>query len=94
MWEKTTPSTELPLDFRAGIGPLQLGDVLVLTLDHMGTPLKDSKIGLRHVLRLSKLGLEPKFNDAGAFGRFGKRGQTDRQDSCFINIDAASSRQT
>ena len=29
MWENTTPSTELPRDFCAGIGPLQLGVVLV-----------------------------------------------------------------
>ena len=30
MWENTTPSTELPRDFCAGIGPLQLGVVLVI----------------------------------------------------------------
>ena len=30
VWENSTPSTELPLDFCAGIGPLQLGVVLVL----------------------------------------------------------------
>ena len=60
----------------------------------MGTPplkMKISKIGLRHVLSWSKLGLEPKFHDPGTFGGFGKRGQTDRQthiqDSCFISID-------
>ena len=29
VWENTTPSPELPRDFRAGIGPLQLGVVLV-----------------------------------------------------------------
>ena len=29
MWENTTPSTELPRDFCAGIGMLQLGVVLV-----------------------------------------------------------------
>ena len=29
MWENMTPSTELPHDFCAGIGPLQLGVVLV-----------------------------------------------------------------
>ena len=29
MWENTTPSTELPRDFCARIGPLQLGVVLV-----------------------------------------------------------------
>ena len=29
MWENTTPSTELPRDFCAGISPLQLGVVLV-----------------------------------------------------------------
>ena len=32
MWENMTPSTELPRDFCAGIGPLQLGVVLVLLL--------------------------------------------------------------
>ena len=31
MWENMTPSTELPHDFCAGIGPLQLGVVLVTT---------------------------------------------------------------
>ena len=53
----------------------------------MGTPLKIkiSKIGLRHVLSWPKLGLEPKFHDAGTFGGFGK--QTHRQNSCFISID-------
>ena len=30
VWENTTPSTELPCDFCPGIGPLQLGVVLVL----------------------------------------------------------------
>ena len=30
MWENTTPSTELLRDFCAGIGPLQLGVVLVV----------------------------------------------------------------
>ena len=49
--------------------------------------IKISKIGLRHVLSWPKLGLEPKFHDPGTFGGFGKRGQTDRQDSCFISID-------
>ena len=43
--------------------------------------IKISKIGLRHVLSWSKLGLEPNF------GGFGKRGQTHIQDSCFISID-------
>ena len=32
MWENTTPGTELPSIFCAGIGPLQLGVVLVLPL--------------------------------------------------------------
>ena len=32
VWEDTTPCTELPKDFCAGIGPLQLGVVLVLFL--------------------------------------------------------------
>ena len=35
MWENTTPSTELPRDFCAGIGPLQLGVVLVKTFFYM-----------------------------------------------------------
>ena len=30
VWGNTTPSTELPRDFCAGIGPLQLGVVLVI----------------------------------------------------------------
>jgi hypothetical protein len=41
--------------------------------------IKISKIGLRHVLSWSKLGLEPKFHDPGTFGGFGKRGQTHTQ---------------
>ena len=41
--------------------------------------IKISKIGLRHVLSWSKLGLEPKFHDIGTFGGFGKRGHTHRQ---------------
>ena len=44
-------------------------------------------MGLRHVLSWPKLGLEPKFHDPGTFGGFGKREQTDTQDSCFISID-------
>ena len=32
VWENTTPSTELPRDFCAGTGPLQLGVVLVFYL--------------------------------------------------------------
>ena len=32
--ENTTPSTELPRDFCAGIGPLQLGVVLVSFIGH------------------------------------------------------------
>ena len=52
-----------------------------------GPPLKIkiSKIGLRHVSSWPKL--VPKFHDPGTFGGFGKRGQTHRQDSCFISID-------
>ena len=30
---------------------------------------------------------EPRFHDPGTFGGFGKREQTDIQDSCFISID-------
>ena len=46
-----------------------------------------SKFGLRHVLSWPKLGLGPKFHDPGSFGGFGKRGQTNKQGSCFISID-------
>ena len=38
--------------------------------------MKNSKIGLRHVLSWPKLGLEPKFHDPGTFGGFGKREQS------------------
>ena len=31
--------------------------------------------------------LETKSHESGTFGGFGKRGETDRQDSCFISID-------
>ena len=33
--------------------------------------------GLRHILNWSNLGIEPKFHDAGTFGGFGRRAQTD-----------------
>ena len=46
--------------------------------------MKNSKIGLRHVLSRPKLCLESKFNDPGTFGSFGKCGHTNTQDSCFI----------
>ena len=51
--------------------------------------MKYSKIGLRHVLSWPKLlvGLEPKFHETGTLNGFGKREQTDKQDSCFISID-------
>ena len=32
LWENTTPSTELPRDFCAGFGSLQLGVVLVIII--------------------------------------------------------------
>ena len=32
MWENTNPSTELPRDFCAGIGPLQFGVVLLFLI--------------------------------------------------------------
>ena len=38
MWENTTPSTELPRDFCAEIGPLQLGAVLVHDYNHSKSP--------------------------------------------------------
>ena len=31
------------------------------------------EIGLRHVLSWPKIGVEPKFHEAGGFGGFGKR---------------------
>ena len=49
--------------------------------------MKNLKIGLRHVLSWPKLGLEPKCHDPGPFDGFVKRGQTHRQNSCFISID-------
>ena len=45
------------------------------------------KIGLRSDLCWPKVGLETKFHEPGTLGGFGKREQTDRQDSCFISID-------
>merc|ERR1712244_105696 len=45
----------------------------------MGDPplkIKISKIGLRHVLSWTKLGLESKFHESGTFGGFGKRRQS------------------
>ena len=58
-----------------------------LTLDHMGTPpplkIKILKIGPRHVLIWPKLFLEAKFHEPGTFGGFGKRDQTNPQDSCI-----------
>ena len=42
---------------------------LILTLDHIGgLKIEILKFGLRHVLSLSKLGLEPTFNEAETFG--------------------------
>ena len=48
------------------------------------------EIGHRHVLSWPKVGLEPKFHYPGTFGGFGKRAQTDRQDSCFTSIGAVN----
>ena len=56
----------------------------------MGTPLKNQnfeKPFFLHVRRDQKIGPEPKCHDAWTFGGFGKRRHTDKQDSCFINID-------
>ena len=41
--------------------------------------IKISKIGIRHVLSWPKLGLQPKLQDPGTFGGFGKRYHTDTQ---------------
>ena len=78
------------------LGP-QMADISVnnqianFNTEPHGDPLKIkiSKIGLRHVLRWPKLGLEPTFHDPGTFGGFGKpeHTHTNRQDSCFIIID-------
>ena len=46
MWENTTPSTELPRDFSAGIGPLQLGVVLVNIIDSLLPPHSTQTISL------------------------------------------------
>ena len=40
--------------------------------------MKNSKIGLRHVLSWPKVGLEPKFHESGTFGGLEKRGHTHR----------------
>jgi len=49
--------------------------------------IKILKIGLRSDLSWPKVVLEPKYHEPGTFGGFGKREQTNRQDSCFISID-------
>ena len=45
-WANTTPSNELPRDFCAGIGPLQLGVVLVYCFNNAGDMKKS---GIRQV---------------------------------------------
>ena len=45
---------------------------------------------LLHVLSWPKLGLEPTFHKTGTYGGWGKREQTERQDSCFISIGLIS----
>jgi len=47
--------------------------------------MKNSKIGLFHVLRWPKSRLETTFQEAGTFGGFGKREHTDPQ-SGKINV--------
>ena len=56
--------------------------------------IKILKIGLCSDLSWPKVGLEPKFHKPGTFGGFGKREQTNRQDSCFISIDIYKNRPT
>ena len=69
---------------------LQIGWItkgLILTLDHMGTPLKNQNLknwasscfNLAQILSWPKVGLGPKCHDTGTFGGFGKRGQINRQ---------------
>ena len=41
--------------------------------------MKNSEIGLPHVLSWPKLGLEPEYRDPGTFGGFGKLAEIDRQ---------------
>ena len=50
VWENTTPSTELPRGFCAGIGPLQLGVVLVIIYVSLNINLikVDRKQTLKH----------------------------------------------
>ena len=48
--------------------------------------IKILKIGLRSDLSWPKLGLEQNLHEPGTFGGFGKREQTNRQDSCFLSI--------
>ena len=52
---------------------------MFFTLDHTGPP--------PYVLSWSKSGLKAKVVDPWTFGCFEKRGQIDKQDSCFISID-------
>ena len=47
-----------------------------LTLDHMGTPLKNQNFE-NMASSCFKLGLEPTFHDPGTFGGFGKCEQKD-----------------
>ena len=74
------------------LGP-QMADirtkVLILTLEHMGTLLKNQNLENRvcHVLSWPKLRLELKFHEVETFGGFGKCEQKNKQDSCFISID-------
>ena len=49
---------------------------IFLTLDHMGIPFENQKVKNRTSSCLPKLGLEPKFNETGTFGGFGKRAQS------------------
>ena len=49
---------------------------IFLTLDHMGIPFENQKVKNRTSSCLPKLGLEPKFNETGTFGGFGKSAQS------------------
>ena len=53
---------------------------------------KNQNFENRANLSWPKVGLEQKYHEPGTFGGFGKREQTDRQDSCFISILAVSPR--
>ena len=69
------------LDYILAVSPWHACKMADISMDNQranfntGPPLeiKNSKIGIRHVLSWSKSVIEPKFHDPGTFGGFGKR---------------------